>query len=66
LVVCCDNKCPVRLDLGPASAARARNRLPSGWLNAGDDKHYCPLCSPRMTMLAFAGQMGAGRPQPLL
>jgi hypothetical protein len=54
------------LDLGPASAARARNRLPSGWLNAGDDKHYCPLCSPRMTMLAFAGQMGAGRPQPLL
>jgi hypothetical protein len=63
-LVCCD-KCPVRLDLGPERAVRARNRTPSGWLSAGANRHYCPICSPHMTMPALFQRAGA-RPQPLL
>jgi hypothetical protein len=65
LVVACDNKCPVRLDLGPVNAALARNRTPSGWISAGGDRHYCPLCSPSMTMAFFAAQSNGVRSQPL-
>jgi hypothetical protein len=44
LVIHCD-RCPVRLDLGPAQVAMARNRRPSGWLEIGPDKHLCPMCA---------------------
>jgi hypothetical protein len=47
MTIHCD-KCPVRLDLGPAQAALNRNRMPSGWLALGDDRHLCPQCSATM------------------
>jgi hypothetical protein len=53
------------LDLGPERAVRARNRTPSGWLSAGANRHYCPSCSPHMTMSALFRHAGA-RQQPLL
>jgi hypothetical protein len=64
-LVCCDN-CPVRLDLGDARAVRARNRTPSGWIRVGADRHYCPSCSPHLTMTAFFQHPAGARPQPLL
>jgi hypothetical protein len=64
-LVCCD-KCPVRLDLGLTLAVRARNRTPSGWISAGTNLHYCPLCSPHMTTPAIFQAAGARRRQPLV
>ena len=49
LVVTCD-RCPVRMDLGPEAAVRARNRAPSGWVSIGGDKHYCPRCSQTISL----------------
>jgi hypothetical protein len=66
LVVSCDDGCAVRLDLGPVQAARARNRMPSGWLSAGDSRHYCPLCSPRKMMTLLAAQPSGLRSQSLI
>jgi hypothetical protein len=43
----------VRLDLGPAVIARTRNKTPSGWVNAGNDVHYCPMCAPRVDIDAL-------------
>jgi hypothetical protein len=59
----CD-RCPAQLDLGIALAVRARNRTPSGWIRAGSDTHFCPLCSPRINVAAVFASAGA-RAQPL-
>jgi hypothetical protein len=64
LIVCCD-RCPVRLDLGVAKAARARNRAPSGWLRTGADSHYCPLCSPQLRVAPIFTRVTGVRAQPL-
>ena len=51
LIIRCDS-CPVRLDLGPGHVAR-HVRMPSGWMNMGQDTHMCPLCAaPRLVSLA--------------
>ena len=42
-VIHCD-RCPVRLDLGPAAIVAQRRRTPSGWLQDGPDHHLCPIC----------------------
>lgn len=47
-------------------AVRARNRTPSGWISAGAGRHYCPVCSPHLTMAAFFNKNAGARPQPLL
>ena len=49
LVISCD-KCPIRLDLGPAQVALHRRRTPSGWLAVGEDRHLCPQCSSTSMM----------------
>ena len=64
-LVCCD-KCPVRLDLGDSRVVRARNRTPSGWLSAGANAHYCPNCSPHMSLAALFAREASKKPQPLL
>jgi hypothetical protein len=60
------NYCPAQLDLGPARAVRARNRTPSGWIRAGNDTHYCPNCSPKVSVGTMIRQAVGNRPQPLL
>jgi len=46
-VIHCD-RCPVRLDLGPAAIVTAHmQRMPSGWLQDGPDHHLCPTCARR-------------------
>jgi hypothetical protein len=65
LIVHCD-RCPARLDLGSAYAARARNRTPSGWIKTASDTHHCPLCSPSSTAAAVFASVVGHRPQPLL
>jgi hypothetical protein len=64
LIVRCD-RCPARLDLGPATAARARNRTPSGWLRTGADSHCCPLCSQTVRMSSLFAAAAGVRAQPL-
>ena len=65
LSVCCDC-CPARLDLGIATAARARNRTPSGWIRTSADTHYCPMCSPNIGVAAVYAHAAGVRAQPLL
>lgn len=65
LIVRC-NCCPARLDLGPAHVVRARNRTPSGWVKTAADTHYCPLCSPNVSVAAMFAAAAGVRPQPLL
>jgi hypothetical protein len=65
LAIGCDN-CPAQLDLGPVAVVRRRNRTPSGWINAGNGRHYCPLCVPRVTTALIAQRARRGtRAQPL-
>jgi hypothetical protein len=64
LIVSC-NRCPVRLDLGIAGAARARNRTPSGWIRTGTNTHYCPMCSQHVRLAPLFGSVGGVRAQPL-
>ena len=64
MVVRCD-RCPARLDLGNATAARARNRTPSGWIRTGPNTHYCPMCSPNIGMAAVMAHAVGPRAQPL-
>jgi hypothetical protein len=45
-VIHCD-RCPVRLDLGPAQMVALRPRMPSGWLQDEPDRHLCPACARR-------------------
>jgi len=56
LALTCD-RCPIRLDLGPELAARARNRTPSGWVAIGADRHYCPQCSQTISLGALASSV---------
>ena len=66
LIICCDN-CPVKLDMGPAIAARARSRAPSpsAWVTIDGDLHYCPNCSSQVTLALLAKRAGAHRRDPL-
>jgi len=41
------NECPVRMDVAPAAMPEEQVRMPSGWINLGDNAHVCPQCSPR-------------------
>lgn len=65
VIVYC-NKCPVRLDLGKIGPVRTRNRMPSGWLNAGGGRHYCPACAPRINFGALLAMQPLRNPQPLV
>lgn len=65
LILSCD-RCPAQLDLGIARAVRARNRTPSGWIRAGRDTHYCPICSPNVSVASVFAAAAGMRPQPLL
>ena len=65
LVVHCNN-CPVRLDLGPATTARSRNRAPSGWVSAGGEIHFCPMCASRVSLAKLAAAHAEPGPQPLV
>ena len=60
------NYCPARMDLGPEHVVRARNRTPSGWIKTATDTHYCPLCSPNVSIAAMIRQAVGPRAQPLL
>jgi hypothetical protein len=42
-VIHCD-RCPVRLDLGPASILKQRLRMPSAWIQDAPGHHLCPTC----------------------
>ena len=64
-VIHCD-RCPAQLDLGIATAARARNRTPSGWIRTSTDTHYCPMCSPNISIAAVYAHAAGVRAQPLL
>jgi hypothetical protein len=46
-VIHCD-RCPVRLDLGPAAIVAAHMRMPSGWVQDAPDHHFCPVCSRKV------------------
>jgi hypothetical protein len=49
MVISCD-RCSARLDLGPVKAQDPwPRRSPTGWLETGDNKHLCTLCSPGFT-----------------
>ena len=49
MVISCD-RCNARLDLGPATVLRNMpRRSPSGWMETGENKHLCALCSPGYT-----------------
>ena len=49
MVISCD-RCNARLDLGPANVMRNMpRRSPSGWMETGENKHLCALCSPGFT-----------------
>jgi hypothetical protein len=50
LIISC-NRCSARLDLGPVTRTQGPgpHRSPTGWLETGDDKHLCALCSPGYT-----------------
>jgi hypothetical protein len=54
------------MDLGPAFVVRARNRTPSGWIKTATDTHYCPLCSPNISLAAMYAHAAGHRAQPLL
>jgi hypothetical protein len=45
-VIHCD-RCPVRLDLGPAPMVALRLRMPSGWIQDEPERHLCPACARR-------------------
>ena len=60
LVLRCD-RCPVRMDLGPEPAVKAKNRMPSGWLNLGEDRHFCPSCAQNISFVSLARAARQGR-----
>jgi len=45
-VINCD-RCPIRLDLGPAAIVSMHLRMPSGWVQDAPDHHLCPVCARR-------------------
>jgi hypothetical protein len=49
VIISCD-RCSARLDLGAVTPQDPwPHRSPSGWLETGDNKHLCTLCSPGYT-----------------
>jgi hypothetical protein len=40
------NECPVRMDVAPSIMPKEHIRMPSGWIDLGDNAHVCPQCSP--------------------
>jgi hypothetical protein len=50
MVISCD-RCNARLDLGPVAALNhgVRRRSPSGWMETGENRHVCTMCSPGFT-----------------
>jgi hypothetical protein len=62
VILSCDH-CPVRMDLGPEQAVRARNRMPSGWVNLGSDRHFCTSCAQN---ISFVSQARAAQHGPRL
>jgi hypothetical protein len=49
MIISCD-RCSARLDLGPVTAQDPwPHPSPTGWLETGDNKHLCALCSPGYT-----------------
>jgi hypothetical protein len=59
MVISCD-RCNARLDLGPAVQMRDHlpRRSPSGWMETGDNKHACALCSPGFSTSSFIRRFG--------
>jgi hypothetical protein len=54
-VIHCD-RCPVRMDLGPATIFKQRMRKPSAWIQDAPDHHLCPTCAQKvLRRLAPAG-----------
>lgn len=54
-VIHCD-RCPIRLDLGPAAIVQQHLRMPSAWLQDAPDHHLCPTCAQKVLReLAAAG-----------
>jgi hypothetical protein len=45
-VIHCD-RCPVRLDLGPAAIVNQRPRMPSAWIQDAPEHHLCPTCAQK-------------------
>ena len=45
-VIHCD-RCPIRLDLGPAAIVKQRLRMPSAWISDAPDHHLCPTCAEK-------------------
>jgi hypothetical protein len=45
-VIHCD-RCPIRLDLGPAAIVKQHLRMPSAWIQDGPDHHLCPTCAQK-------------------
>jgi hypothetical protein len=46
-VIHCD-RCPIRLDLGPASIVQQRMKMPSAWIQDAPDHHLCPTCAQKV------------------
>ena len=38
------NECPIRMDIAPAAMPKERLRMPTGWLDLGDNAHVCQQC----------------------
>ena len=51
------NECPIRMDVAPARMPEDHIRMPSGWMNLGDNAHVCPQCAPRW-MQTLSGRPG--------
>jgi hypothetical protein len=64
MVIHCD-RCPIRMDLGPASIVSMRLRMPSGWVQDEPDHHMCPVCTRReLEEMVTAKQSAEGGPEP--
>lgn len=57
LIIRCD-RCPIRMDLGPAQIARQRGGTPTGWLRVTEQKHLCPSCGSKADVLLEFAQSG--------
>ena len=63
-VIHCD-RCPIRLDLGPAAIAGRRLSMPSGWIQDEPDHHLCPLCAgPAIDEMVSARRAAEGGKGP--
>ncbi|MDQ1494474.1 MAG: hypothetical protein QOG69_957 [Actinomycetota bacterium] len=39
------NECPVRMDLARGLVPKEQLRMPTGWVDLGDNAHVCTQCS---------------------